>query len=236
MHIEDIEYFCDEQRLVGQLAVDDTRDGARPAVLVSHEGGGLDDHAKNSARRLAELGYTAFALDYFGDGKPPPPEERMDRFSQLAGDPTLIRRIGRAGLEVLLASSYTDPSRVAAIGYCFGGTMSLELARSGADLKAIVGFHSGLSTSQPAEPSAITGSVLVCIGADDPWIPPEQRVAFEEEMRGAGADWRMNVYGGAVHSFTNPNADSSNPALAYDARADARSWRAMLDLFAETLD
>ena len=110
----------------------------------------------------------------------------MDRFSRLAGDPSLIRRIGGAGLEVLLASNYTDASRVAAIGFCFGGTMSLELARSGADLKAVVGFHSGLSTSQPAGPSAIKGSVLVCIGADDPWIPPEQRVAFEEEMRGCG--------------------------------------------------
>ena len=211
MHIEDIEYFSDDQRFVGQLAVDDSRDGARPAVLVSHEGGGLDDHAKNVARRLAELGYTAFALDYFGDGKPPPPDERMERFTRLAGDPSSIRRVGGAGLEVLLASNYTDASRVAAIGFCFGGTMSLELARSGADLKAVVGFHSGLSTNEPAGPSAIKGSVLVCIGADDPWIPPEQRVAFEEEMRGAGADWRMNVYGGAVHSFTNPKADSSNP-------------------------
>ena len=236
MHIEDIEYFCDDQRFVGQLAVDDSRDGARPAVLVSHEGGGLDDHAKNIARRLAELGYTAFALDYFGDGKPPAPDERMERFTRLAGDPSLIRRVGGAGLEVLLASNYTDAEP--------GRRHRLLLRRDDVPRAGPLGRRPEgrrrlplrAVDEQPAGPSAIKGSVLVCIGADDPWIPPEQRVAFEEEMRGAGADWRMNVYGGAVHSFTNPNADSSNPALAYDARADARSWRAMLDLFAETLD
>ena len=141
--------------------------------------------------------------------------------------------IGRAGLDVLLSSEYADSNNVAAIGYCFGGTMCLELARDGADLEAVVGFHSGLSTSRPDDASNITGSVLVCIGAEDPLIPPAQRVAFEEEMRAGGVDWRMNLYGGAVHSFTNPAADGSNPVLAYEPKADARSWRAMLDLFAE---
>ena len=153
--------------------------------------------------------------------------------SALIDDPLLTRVIGRAGLDVLLASEYADSTKVAAIGYCFGGTMSLELARDGVDLEAVVGFHSGLSTSRPEDASNISGSVLVCIGADDPLIPPAQRVAFEAEMRAGGVDWRMNVYGGAVHSFTNPAADGSNPVLAYEPRADARSWRAMLDLFAE---
>jgi dienelactone hydrolase len=233
VHIADIEYSCNGLDLVGQIAVDDSRDGKRPAVLVSHEGNGLSDHAKNSARKLAELGYVAFALDYYGGGKLLPADQIAPRCSALIDDPVLTRTLGRAGLDVLLASEYADTSKVAAIGYCFGGTMSLELGRDGADLQAIVGFHSGLATSRPDDAANITGSVLVCIGTEDPLIPPEQRVAFEEEMRAGGVDWRMNLYGGAVHSFTNPAADGSNPVLAYEPRADARSWRAMLDLFAE---
>lgn len=236
VRIEDIEYTSNGLRLVGQLAVDDGRDGTRPAILVCHEGNGLSDHAKNNARRLAELGYVAFALDYYGDGQLLPPDQVMGRFSALAGDPVLTRTIGRAGLDVLLASEYADADRVAAIGYCFGGTMSLELARGGADLKAVIGFHSGLATSRPDDAAAITGRVLVCIGADDPLIPPEQRAAFEQEMRAGGVDWRMNLYGGAVHSFTNPAADGSNPAIKHDPVADARSWRAMLDHLAETFE
>ncbi|HWM18937.1 MAG TPA: dienelactone hydrolase family protein [Ilumatobacteraceae bacterium] len=233
MHIADIEYFSNGLRLVGQIAVDDSRDGKRPAVLVSHEGNGLSDHAKNSARKLAELGYVAFALDYYGDGKMLPDDQIAPRCTALIEDPLLTRALGRAGLDVLLASEYADTSKVAAIGYCFGGTMSLELGRDGADLQAIVGFHSGLATSLPDDAANITGSVLVCIGTEDPLIPPEQRLAFEEEMRAGGVDWRMHLYGGAVHSFTNPAADGSNPVLAYEPRADARSWRAMLDLFTE---
>ena len=156
-----------------------------------------------------------------------------ERLGALAGDPDRIRALAQAGLDVLLASEYADPDRVAAIGYCFGGTLSLELARSGAALAAVVGFHSGLATTRPEDAARITGKVLVCIGADDPIIPPEQRAAFEAEMRAAGVDWQMHLYGGAVHSFTNPDADGSIPAIRYDSRADARSWQAMLDLFAE---
>jgi dienelactone hydrolase len=229
----DIEYFYDGLRLVGHLAVDETTPGKRPAVLISHDAGGLSAHPKSTARRLAELGYVAFALDYYGDGQPLPPEQIGERFSQLAGDPGRTRAMAQAGLDVLLASEYADAGRVAAIGYCFGGTMALELAREGADLQAVVGFHSGLSTTQPAEASVITGTVLVCIGADDPIIPPDQRLAFEEEMRAAGVDWRMHLYGGAVHSFTNPGADGSHPAIRYDRRADELSWRAMVELFKE---
>ena len=135
---------------------------------------------------------------------------------------------------MLLAEPRTDPTRVAAIGYCFGGTMALELARGGTDLKAVVGFHSGLGTARPEDAANITAKILVCIGADDPMIPPEQRSAFEAEMRAAGVDWRMNLYGGAVHSFTNDQASAMGVAgVAYHAPTDARSWRAMLDLFDE---
>jgi dienelactone hydrolase len=233
VHQADIEYACDGLRLVGQIAVDDSRGGRRPAVLIAHEGNGLTEHSKNSARKLAELGYVAFALDYYGGGKPLPPDEVMTRYSALAGDPLRTRALAQAALDVLLANEYADSSKVAAIGYCFGGTMSLELARGGADVKAVVGFHAGLATSRPEDAANITGSVLVCIGTEDPLIPPEQRLAFEQEMRAGGVDWRMNLYGGAVHSFTNPAADGSNPAIKYEPNADARSWRAMLDLFDE---
>jgi dienelactone hydrolase len=233
MTVEDIEYTHEGLRLVGQLAVDEHDDAKRPAVLVIHEANGLNDHTKTVARRLSELGYVAFALDYYGDGEPLPPEQIGQRFSELAGDPLRVRDLAAAGLDVLLANKHADPARVAAIGYCFGGTMALELARGGADLAAVVGFHSGLSTSRPDDAANIKGSVLVCIGADDPIIPPDQRLAFEQEMRAAGVDWRMNLYGGAVHSFTNPTADGTMPGIRYDEKADARSWRAMLDLFAE---
>jgi dienelactone hydrolase len=234
MRIDDIEYTVGDGRMVGHLAVDDERSGSRPGVLVCHEGPGLDEHAKGRAERLAGLGYAAFALDYHGDGKPLAQDEMMGRLGALMGDPDRIRELGRAGLAILLDQDEVDSSRVAAIGYCFGGTVALELARSGADLAAVVGFHSGLATGRPAGSGEVKAGILVCIGAEDPMIPPAQRLAFEEEMRAADVDWRMNLYGGAVHSFTNPNAGlSSFPGVAYHQPTDERSWRAMLDFFDE---
>jgi dienelactone hydrolase len=236
LRTEDIAYEGDGLQLLGHLVVDDARTGRRAAVLVCHEGGGLDDHAKGMARRLAEMGYVAFALDYHGEGKPLPSEAMMDRLGPLMGDNERIRALGRAGLDVLLAQSDVDQGRVAAIGFCFGGTMALELARAGTDLKAVVGFHSGLQTSRPEDAKDIKGKVLVMIGAEDPIIPPEQREAFEAEMRGGDVDWRMNVYGGAAHSFTNPNAGAMGmPGIEYHAPTAERSWRAMVDLFQEAL-
>jgi dienelactone hydrolase len=164
-----------------------------------------------------------------------PRDEAMARLGALMGDADRTRELARAGLDVLLAREETDRARVAAIGYCFGGTMALELARSGADLKAVVGFHSGLATTRPEDARNIVGCVLVCIGTDDPLIPVEQRHAFEQEMRDGGVDWRMNLYGGAGHSFTNPSADRYGVAgVAFHGQSDDRSWRAMLDLFDET--
>ena len=153
----------------------------------------------------------------------------------MIGDPGRIRALGHAGLSVLLASDRVDADRVAAIGFCFGGTMVLELARDGADLRAVVGFHSGLSTPRPDDASNIRAKVLVCIGTEDPLITPEERAAFEAEMRAGGVDWRMNLYGGAAHSFTNPDAHLAGfPGIEYHEPTAARSWRAMLDLFDET--
>jgi dienelactone hydrolase len=232
----DVEYTIDGKRHVGYLAVPDG-DGIGPGVLVCHEGPGLDDHAKMRADKIAtELGYVAFALDYHGDGKPLPMAEVMPKLGQLMGDPDATRALGQAGLDQLLANPRVDPTKVAAIGYCFGGTMSLELARGGVDLAAVVGFHSGLGTAGPAAEGTVKGKVLVLIGVDDPIIPPEQRAAFEAEMNAADADWRMNLYSNAAHSFTNPGADAMGmPGIKYHAPTDARSWRAMIDLFEEAL-
>ena len=233
MHTEDIAYMVDGTEHIGYLAVDRDRSGARPGVLVCHEGPGLGEHERVVCERLAELGYVAFALDYHGGGAVLSREEMMGKLGALRSDLDRTRALGLAGLGVLTTQSETDSSRIAAIGYCFGGTMALELGRGGTDLKAIVGFHSGLATTRPEDAANITGSVLVNIGADDPVIPPEQRAEFEAEMRAGGVDWQMLVFGGVVHSFTNPEVDALGVPefIAYNADADQRSWRAMCDLF-----
>lgn len=239
LHTRDIEYDVDGVTMRGHLAsLDAVTDASRrPAVLLLHEGSGFDDNVRSRADRLAGLGYVAFALDYFGGGQQPPLAEAQGRLAVLIEDPSATRRLARAGLEVLCGQPGVDADRVAAIGFCFGGTMALELARDGAALRAVVGFHPGLRTSKLNDSANITGSVLMCCGADDPIIPVEARQAFETEMREAGvADWRVEVYGGVGHSFTNPAIDARGfPGFAYDERADRRSWRSMLDLLAERL-
>jgi len=237
MRTQDIEYRADGVRLVGQYVVDDASSVRRPGILVCHEGNGLTEHTKKIAARLAGLGYAAFAMDYHGDGKPVPDVEAIrPKLVAWMGDPTGIMARAMAALDVLKAQKEVDPGRLASIGYCFGGTTSLELGRQGCDLKAIVGFHSSLSTSRPQAANNIKGKVLVCIGADDPLIPTEQRVAFEKEMNAAGVDWRLQLYGGAGHSFTNPEADSwGRKGFFYDETTDRRSWNAMIELFNETL-
>jgi dienelactone hydrolase len=235
MHIEDIAYEVGGQQHIGHLAFDDTTSAPRPAVLVCHEGPGLSDHAKGIAERLAGLGYIAFALDYHGGGTVLPRDEMWAKLGELMVDNARIRTLAKAGLDVLLSQPMADEARVAAIGYCFGGTMALELARSGADVHAVVGFHSGLATARPEDAANIKGKVLVQIGTEDALIPADQRADFEAEMRAGGVDWRMLLYGNAEHSFTNEAASTFNmPGIAYDELADKRSWRAMLDLFDET--
>lgn len=237
MRTEDIEYRADGVRLVGQYVVDDRSSARRGGVLVCHEGNGLTDHTKKIAARLAGLGYAAFAMDYHGDGKPVPDVEAIrPRLVAWMGDPTGIMARATAALDVLKSQKEVDASRLASIGYCFGGTTSLELGRQGCDLKAIVSFHSSLGTSRPQAATNIKGKVLVCIGADDPLITAEQRAAFEREMKAAGVDWRLQLYGGAGHSFTNPEADTwGRKGFFYDETTDRRSWNAMIELFNETL-
>ena len=232
--LRQIAYEADGREMVGTLAIPDGTD-QRPGVLLAHEGPGIGDNTRDFARRLADAGYVAFALDYHGGGTPIADRtEMMERLVELIGDVDRTRSLARAGLSVMLAQDRVDHDRIAAIGFCFGGTMALELARDGADVKGVVGFHSGLGTPRPEDASNIAGKVLVCIGTEDPIIPPEQRTAFEAEMRAAGVDWRMNLYGGAAHSFTNPEARRSGiPGIEYHEPTAARSWRAMIDLFDE---
>jgi len=208
----------------------------KPAVLVFPEIFGLGEHALTRARRLAELGYVALACDLHGDRRLIMDMGQVMAFGgALREDLPRMRARGQAALQALRARAEVDPERIAAIGYCFGGTMALELARGGAHIVAVAGFHSGLATVAPQDARNIRGKILVCIGADDPGIPPEQRAAFEQEMRAAKVNWQMTVFGGVVHSFTNPAADKlGRPEFArYDAQADQRSWQQMLELFQE---
>ncbi len=228
MRTQDIAYDADGAHMIGQYVVDDSTSTRRAGVLVCHEGPGLTEHTRKIAARLAGLGYAAFAMDYHGGGKPlTDPAEMRSRIGAWMADSTGIRARATAALDVLRAQKEVDPARLAAIGYCFGGTTSLELGRAGCDLKAIVGLQDAKN---------IKGKVLVNIGADDPIIPPEQRLDFEKEMKAAGIDWRLQLYGGAGHSFTNPAADSRGmKGFFYHEATDRRSWNAMIELFNETL-
>jgi dienelactone hydrolase len=207
-------------------------------VLVFPEAFGLGDHARHRAEGLAKLGYAALACDIHGNGRLVADlSEALGLLKPLYADTKRMRARGLAALKALTALDEIVKDRTASIGFCFGGTMSLELARSGAELQAVVGFHSGLSTTAPkTDAEAYRGRVLVCIGADDPFIKPEERTAFEDEMRNAGVDWQMHLYGGVVHSFTNTEADKrNNPAMRYSEAADKESWAAMQELFTATL-
>jgi dienelactone hydrolase len=229
----EVAYTADGTEFAGRLFLPDG-EGKRPAVLVAHEANGLSDHELDRARGLAGLGYVAFAMDYHGSARAPTDTEMMARLEYLGTNPAVMRIITRTALEVLTAEPRVDAAKVAAIGYCFGAVMVLELARDQADLKAVVGFHPGSADHDPEDSRNITGKVLVCIGSEDPMMPAEQRLAFEEEMRAAGADWQMILYGGAKHAFTNPYADRYGmPEVAYHELSDTRSWRAMTGLFDE---
>ena len=237
MQTQDIDYRADAV-MRGYLAFDEAKAGPRPGVLVFHEGLGLGEFVMARARRLAELGYVAFAADMFGERRQ---ARNLQEVAKLVGDlrnePETLRGRGRAALATLKAMPQVDAGRIAAIGFCFGGSVVLELARDGADLKAAVSFHGVLTTRMPAEPGRVKASVLVLTGADDPLAPPEQVAAFEAEMRAAQVpDWQLISYGNTLHGFTNPAADGSMLRTAlYSAQADRRSWASMRGLFDEVL-
>lgn len=230
-----VEYRDGDTVLEGYLVYDDMLGGKRPAVLIVHEWTGLGDYVKHRAEQIAELGYVAFVVDIYGKGVRP--ENRSDAAKQAGiyrSDRQLMRRRAIAGLEQVKKYPFVDPDRIAAIGYCFGGGVVLELARSGADIKGVVSFHGNLDTPNPDNAKNIKAKVLVLHGADDPHVSPEQIDAFWKEMRNANVDWQMIFYGNAVHSFTNPDSgDDPSRGAAYNKKADMRSWKAMEIFFKE---
>jgi dienelactone hydrolase len=219
----------------GYLAYDDSAKSPQPLVLVVHEWWGLNDYAKGRARQLAEMGYVAFAVDMYGKGVVTSDAQQAGEVAgKLKADRPLMRRRINAALEAAKANPRVDKKRIAAIGYCFGGTVVLELARSGADVAGVVSFHGNLDTPTPADAKNVKAKVLICTGADDKAVPMSQISAFEDEMRLGKVDYRINIYGGAVHSFTNPaSGDDPSKNVAYNANADKRSWQAMKDFFGE---
>ncbi len=229
----DIEYRQGETVLKGFIAWDDAAQGRRPGVLVVHEWWGLNQHARNQARRLAEAGYVGLALDMYGNGKVAThPQDAQAFVTEVTKDPAVLAARFNAALEQLKRDPHVDTTRIAAIGYCFGGAVVLGMARAGADLAAVVTFHGALATQTPAQPGKVKARVLVLTGGADPFVPPEQVEAFKKEMQAAGADFEVVVYPGAKHGFTNPDAGSYGmDQLAYNAAADRQSWAAMLALF-----
>lgn len=232
-----VQYTDGSAVMAGYLAYDDAIKVKRGGVLVFHEWWGLNDYARSRTRQLARMGYVAFAADVYGGGRRAKTRGEAARLAGLLKkDRKLMRRRARAALRFLKAHKLVDADRVAAIGFCFGGTAALELARSGADLQAAVSFHGGLDTPDPADAKRIKAEILVLHGADDPHVPPSQVAAFQKEMRSASVDWQMNTYGGAVHAFTNPAAGSDpSRGSAYNERAETRSWAAMELLFLQTI-
>lgn len=232
---EVIEYREGDTVLEGYVAYDSDK-GARPAVLVVHLWMGLGDYEKKRCQMLAELGYTAFAVDIYGKGiRPSTPGDAGKLAGQYKGDRALFRRRLAAGYAQMQKLPSVDVSHTAAIGYCFGGTGVLELARSGAEIRGVVSFHGGLGSPTPADAKNIKARVLACHGADDPFVPAEEVAGFEKEMRDASVDWQLVAYGGAVHSFTDWRATGAMKGAQYNEKADKRSWEAMKSFLAEAM-
>lgn len=235
MQTKPLEYSEDGKLLRGFLAWNQSATASRPGILVFHENTGLTDFEKERATRLAALGYVALAADLFGQSVLPATAtdaERRSAFEEFRSKKMVPR--ARAALNALAAQPDVDPNRIAAIGFCLGGTSALELARSGAGLTGVVSFHGGLATQQAAAPGSIKSKILICHGASDPFIPFEQVAAFAKEMQDAGVDWQIVFYGGAMHGFTNPAADRhGRPGVAYHEPSDNRSWLAMQQFLTE---
>jgi dienelactone hydrolase len=235
MKTETLEYRDGGTACHGFLATPDGSD-KRPGILIVHEAPGLDDHPKRRAQMLAELGYVALAADMYGGGKVVMGEETMKTMVPFRENRALARTRARAALDALAKVARADSGRLGAMGYCFGGYVVLELARSGAPLKGVVSFHGLLDAANPDDARNVKAKILVCTGADDPLVPPDQVQGFEKEMTAAKVDWQVVTYGGAKHAFTNVNADKvGRAALGYNKAADDRSWAAMRGFWQEAL-
>lgn len=235
--LEPVQYQDGDQALTGFVAYDDALPGQRPGVLVVHEWWGLNDYAKRRAEMLAELGYVAFAADMYGDNRVT--EHAADAqgwMKQITENLEAWQRRALAGLKALKSSDRVDGERLAAVGYCFGGATVMQMAYAGADLDGVVSFHGPLPAATPEQQKFIKPSILIAHGAEDSHVPPERVTAFQQTLDAAGADWEMVIYSGAKHGFTNPDADGYGmDGLAYDPKADARSWALMQSFLAEVL-
>jgi dienelactone hydrolase len=223
------DYAAGSTTLKGYIAYDDAFAGKRPGVLVVHEWWGQNAYVRKRADMLAKLGYTALALDMYGNGKVADHPQKANEFSQAAfHDFPESKKRFEAAMDVLKKDPTVDGQKIAAIGYCFGGAMVLNMARQGEDLKGVASFHGGLYAVKPAEKGAVKAKVLVCHGEKDMFSTPEQIAAFKKEMTDAGADYTFNVYPGATHAFTNPDADALakkfNLPFKYSRSADKKSW------------
>jgi dienelactone hydrolase len=232
---EPIQYKQGDATFEGVFYYDDADATPRRAVLVCHEWWGLNDYSKKRAEQLAQMGYVALAVDVYGKGvQAKTMEEAGKMATALKNDRATLRARINAALTALKARKEVDPKKIAAIGYCFGGTTALELARSGADVAGIVSFHGALATPTPDDAKNIKAKLLVCHGADDPFVKLEEVHGFLDEMKKANVNYEINIYSGAVHGFTNPAAGNDpSKGMAYNEQADRRSWQAMKDFFGE---
>jgi dienelactone hydrolase len=229
-----IEYKQADITLKGYLVYDDAFSDRRPAVIVFPEWWGLTDYPRMRATQLAQLGYVAFAADLYGQGQSTSDSKQAASWAgELRKDPALLRARATAAFDTLRSQPQVDPNHIAAIGYCFGGTVALELARHGADLNAVCTFHAGLATANPDDARNIKARILINHGGADSLVPDKEVAGFKDEMERANVDWQFITYGHAKHSFTNPNSDRAGmQAVGYNPQADHRSWSA-LKLFLE---
>lgn len=235
VQFETFHYKQGDTDLEGVHVFDKRFEGKRPGILICHQWMGLSDYERVRATMLAELGYSVFCADIYGRGnRPSNRQEAAALAGKFKGDRGLLRARVNAALDALRHQTATDPDRVAALGYCFGGTTALELARSGAEVLGVVSFHGGLSSPTPESAKRIQCKVLVLHGAEDPHVPAAEVAAFKDEMRAGKVDWQFVSYGGAVHSFTDWNAGNDpSQGVAYNEKADERSWEVMKDFLDE---
>ena len=227
-----IHYSADGLQLTGYLS-EPAAGGPVPGVLVAHEAMGLNDHIRSRADRLAEHGYAAFALDLYGAADLEL-AEAQPKSAEIMRTPGLLLSRGLAGLNAFLDRPNVDAKRIAAIGFCQGGSTIMELARAGAPFKAVVGFHPGFTRPAGSVQASVSGKVLMMVGDADPVVTADERATFIEEMRSSGADWELHVFGGVGHSYTNPRIDELGyPGFAYSPAADERSWQMMLALLSD---
>jgi len=229
-----IGYLDGDVLLEAYFAFDDAITERRPAVLISHAWGGRDDFVAEKANKLAELGYVGFALDMYGKGVlGNSPEQNSKLMQPFMADRGLLQKRIKAALYAVRLLPWVDDSKIAAMGFCFGGLCVLDLARAGADLKGVVSFHGLLGAPDNLVTNSIKAKVLALHGHDDPMGSVEQVLAFEQEMTKAGADWQLHTYGHTMHAFTNPKANDPAFGTVYQANADKRSWLAMKNFLAE---